>query len=88
LPDSPDYARLSCQRRQHHRRYVAYVERCGLPCQECGGMGGYTEVIDRELGGPWYDCGFCEGTGRTTRHLRGLWLRWKQAEAKAKRRAA
>lgn len=81
-----DHARLASDRARHHRRFVAYVERDGLPCQDCGGRGGYEETIDPWLGGPWYDCGFCEGTGLTTHHLRGLWLRWKRDE-KRKRAA-
>jgi hypothetical protein len=75
----PDYVRRSYRFREHVRRFKAYVAQHGLPCQDCGGRGGYTEVIC-ELGGPFYVCGFCHGTGRTTRHLRGLWLRWKRSE--------
>jgi len=79
-----DYARLSYERRQHVARFRRYVEAYGVPCQDCGGSGGYEETIDPWLGGPWYDCGFCEGTGKTTRWLKGLWLRWKRDEKRAK----
>ena len=75
----PNYARVSYVWRQHHRRFIAYVEAHGLPCQECGGRGGYEEVIC-EGRGPWYECGFCLGTGKTTRWLRGAWLRMRRIE--------
>jgi len=82
-----DYARLAFERRRHHVRFAARVEREGVPCQDCGGRGGYTETIDPWIGGPHYDCGWCEGTGRTTKHLRGLWLRWRKQEKAASRKA-
>ncbi len=72
------YAREIYRRAQHHRRFAAYVEAHGLACQECGGHGGWTnEVMWGQ--GPWEECFFCEGTGRTTRWLRGVWLRWKRS---------
>jgi len=73
-----DYPRLDYYRRRHRERFAALVEKEGLLCQECGGAGEYHEIISSELGGPWYDCGWCEGTGKVTRWLRGQWLRWKR----------
>lgn len=75
-----DYARMDVERRRHHARFVARVKREGLVCQDCGGMGGCVEPIDRWLGGPWAPCGWCEGTGRVTRWLRGRWLRCRRQE--------
>ena len=76
-----DYARFNEQWRRHHERYVRFVQ--GMPrkltCQECGGGGSFHEVVIPETGeGPDYDCGFCEGTGYVTPHMRGQWLRWKR----------
>ena len=69
-----DYARLDYKGREHHRRYSAYVEANGLTCQDCGGMGSLVDdVIDGYA--IKFSCGWCEGTGKMTRHLRGQWLR-------------
>lgn len=75
-------------RHRHHLRYKAYVKTKGngFTCQECGGSGGEIEPVTDEGQGPWYDCGFCEGTGLVTRWMRGQWLRWK-AEEKRKQAA-
>lgn len=70
-----DYARLDYKRRAHHVRFVARVEREGLPCQECRGRGGWWEPVLDDGTGPWCDCGWCQGTGKVTRWLRGVWLR-------------
>lgn len=40
------------------------------PCPHCEGKGGWTEVIDRELGGPHYDCGYCDTNGHVN------WQQW------------
>lgn len=84
--EMPDYPRLYYYEREHHRRFVAYVEQHGLPCQGCGGMGGETYVILDDGTGPWEPCGWCEGTGKVTRWLRGLFLRYMREE-KRKRNA-
>lgn len=76
-----DYARLDYHWQQHHARFAARVERDGLLCQECGGAGGEVDVILDDGTGPWEPCGYCEGTGRVTRWLRGLWLRHRQQMA-------
>jgi hypothetical protein len=34
-----------------------------MKCQICNGEGGWTEVIDREIGGPYYPCQTCNKTG-------------------------
>ena len=49
-----------------------------LICQECGGSGGEVIPICDDGTGPFEECGFCEGTGLMTPHLRGFWLRWKK----------
>jgi hypothetical protein len=30
-------------------------------CPYCKGEGGERDIIDFEIGGPWYPCGFCNG---------------------------
>ena len=77
--EHPNYARMHYVWNQHAARFRRYVEAYGLPCQECRGRGGYEEVI-LEGRGPWYDCGFCYGTGQTTRWLKGVWLRMMREE--------
>lgn len=83
-----DYARWNYIRREHHRRFTAYVEAHGLPCQSCGGMGGETDVILDDGTGPWDECGWCEGTGKVTRWIRGAWLRWMAQERRARKTRA
>ena len=80
-----DYARINYVYRQHHRRFVAHVERHGLLCQECGGRGSeyYTSY-----GEPPEPCGWCETTGKVTRWLRGQWLHMRRAEKRAKKAKA
>lgn len=69
---------------RHHQRYVKYVYGNGMTCQDCGGAGGYKEVILDDGSGPWYGCGWCEGTGLVTRWLRGQWLRYMREEKRKK----
>lgn len=76
-----DYARLDWRWRHHAERFARYVGAHGLPCQECGGRGGEREIILDDGTGPWHTCGWCEGTGKTTRWLRGLWLWDKRRSA-------
>ena len=86
-----DYPRLYRMWAEHRRRFAQYVEAHGLLCQECGGAGGETDVILDDGTGPWDECGWCLGTGKTTRWLRGQWLRWKAEEkrkAKERKQAA
>jgi DnaJ-class molecular chaperone len=78
----PNYAKLTYKWQQHHNRYRRFIQEHGYTCQDCGGAGGETIVISYELGGPWEECGWCEGTGRVTRWTRGIWLRWKKEEKK------
>jgi hypothetical protein len=73
-----DYVRYAYQTHAHHVRYARYVEAHGLICQECGGRGGHIEPVLDWGQGPWEPCGWCEGTGKTTRWLRGLWLTEKR----------
>lgn len=73
-----DYVREWHYQARHHDRFKARVEREGLTCQDCRGAGGYEETISWELGGPWMTCGWCEGTGKVTRWLRGFWLKCKR----------
>jgi hypothetical protein len=73
-----DYRRMAYYWRQSHERYQRYVEAHGLLCQECHGMGGETDVILDDGTGPWEPCGWCQGTGKVTRWVRGMWLRERQ----------
>lgn len=72
------YARLYHKARRHHARWKRRVEsrKPPLVCQECGGAGGETEYVTDD-GGPWMECGWCEGTGLVDNHRRGEWLRWR-----------
>lgn len=70
------YAMLDYKSQEHHVRYrqfIASMER-KLVCQACGGAGGEVEHVD-EHGGPFMHCGWCEGTGYVSPHIRGVWLR-------------
>ena len=83
--DLPDYARMAYVAHQHRRRYVAYVEAHGLPCQDCGGRGCHGYDSDY---GPAEPCGWCETTGKVTRRMRGQWLRCMRDEKRARERKA
>lgn len=73
-----DYARANYITRQHYARFSAYIEKHGLLCQECHGLGSFRGVSDFE---PPESCGWCEGTGRVTRWMRGYWLRMRPRKA-------
>lgn len=75
-----DFPRRHFYQRRHHERLKRFIEAMPkiLTCQECGGAGGHTEVVSPELGGPWEECGYCEGLGRVTPHVRGLWLKYNR----------
>lgn len=80
-----DYAKLHWAHAEHHQRYVRRLEMVPkkLLCQECGGDGGEIEVVcDGQ--GPWFDCGWCEGTGYVFPHRRAEWLRCKAGLKKAR----
>ena len=79
-----DYTKLGWYQRQHHARYKHYVEANGFPCQECRGAGGYVEPVLDYGEGPWFDCGWCEGTGLVTRWDRGRWLACAREAKRAK----
>lgn len=76
-----DYRKLDWYWQQHHERFKRYVLWSGFVCQECHGGGGWTDPILDDGSGPWEACGWCEGIGYVTRHIRGAWLRYKR-EAK------
>ncbi len=83
-----DYKKLDYHYRQHYSRFERYVKQNGLTCSECGGAGGEVIVVLFDEGsGPFEYCGWCEGTGKMTRHMRGLWLKFKREEAREKRLA-
>jgi DnaJ-class molecular chaperone len=75
-----NYAKLNEQIRRHHVRYKQFIDTMPrkLVCQECRGSGEFHESILDYGEGPDYPCGFCEGTGFVTPHMRGQWLRWKR----------
>ena len=77
--EHPNYRRMDYAYRQHHERFRRYVEAHGLVCQDCGGAGGEVDVLFDGMG-PWDPCGWCEGTGKVTRWLRGRYLRMKRDE--------
>lgn len=79
-----DYARMDNEWARHHTRYVRFIDSMPrkLICQECGGVGGYTEACLDDGSGPFFGCGVCESTGYVTPWMRGQWLRWKREEAK------
>ena len=78
-----DYGRHSWFWREHNRRYCqrAMARHPHLLCQECGGAGEYTEVVDPWLGGPTFQCGWCCGGGYVLPRERGYWLRFKRQAA-------
>ncbi len=80
-----DYARSSCYAQRSRKRYRRHVENMPVKlfCQECSGEGGFTEVILDDGTGPWFTCGWCEGTGFLTPHGRGTWLSIKRQEKMA-----
>lgn len=73
----PRYAKMDSDFQRHHARFNRYATAGGLVCQECSGSGGYFDYYRIE---PPDECGWCEGTGFTTRWLRGAWLRMKRDE--------
>lgn len=75
----PDYPRMSYEWQRHHARYKRRVAVDGLDCQECGGAGGERYVLLDDGTGPWEPCGWCEGTGKVTRWMRGFWLRYMRS---------
>ena len=75
--DSYDYAKLYYYSMQHRKRYISRVE-CtidSMSCQDCHGLGGYTEPVLDDGSGPFYECGWCYGTTKVTKWVRGAWLR-------------
>lgn len=45
-----------------------------ITCRTCNGKGGWTEIIDPEIGGPYFDCQACETKG--TISIRRWWSLW------------
>lgn len=80
--ERPNYVRLDYYFKRHVERFVKRVTETddSMPCPLCHGEGGWREIIDPMLGGPWYTCGLCEGTGRTTKHLWGAAMNWLKKE--------
>ncbi len=56
-----------------------------LPCQECGGYGGWTDSLLPDGTGPYEVCWCCDNKGEITPERRGLWLTVKRMEAKENR---
>ena len=73
-----NYAKLSSDYQRHHARFESHVMAHGLTCQECGGLGGEVVPVLETGEGPFERCGWCEGTGRIPKWLRGSWLRSKK----------
>lgn len=86
-----NYHKLDWKYKQHLDRYKSYVNKHGLICQECGGCG--EEIDDSiDFGNDvqpiifhiYQPCGWCEGIGKVTKKVRGLWLRCKKEEKNQK----
>lgn len=71
-----NYVKFDHDYHRHHQRFKRRVEsqKHKLPCQECRGRGGYIEPVLDYGEGPFFICGWCEGTGLLTPWLRGRWL--------------
>ena len=74
-----NYFRFDYLATQHHKRFAKYVEKQGVTCQECSGVGGETEPVLDYGQGPWVRCGWCEGIGKVPKHIRGIWLTYKRS---------
>lgn len=76
-----DYVKLAHYQKRHHERFKRFVESMPRPltCPFCGGAGGHREIVD-EFGGPWFDCGLCEGLGITSPKLWGVGMRMLREE--------
>ena len=70
----------------HHVRYRRFIESMPRPliCQSCSGAGGEHERLTGFYeAGPWFPCGWCEGTGFVTPWMRGQWLRMQREGKRA-----
>lgn len=76
-----DYKKFDYYNWRHHERFKRFVlsRFPKLTCQNCHGRGGEIEIVC-EFGGPWVECGWCEGTGFVTPYARGMWLRFKKED--------
>ena len=72
--------------RRHHVRWRARVEKIGIVCPECHGRKGWIEIVDPYLGGPWYDCGLCEGVGKVDGRRWSEWMHYRKKEKQEHRR--
>lgn len=81
MSETTDYAKLDWRWQHHHERFHRFVTTMPrkLVCQECCGAGGEVEPVTDFGEGPFLMCGFCEGTGLVTPHIRGMWLRSKHS---------
>lgn len=76
---------LDWKYRQHHRRLKRFIESMPrkLPCQECGGSGEFLIEAIEYGRGPMEQCGWCEGLGYMTPHVRGFWLQCQRRKRAA-----
>jgi len=51
-----------------------------VQCAGCHGQGGAVDRVDW-WGGPFEPCGYCQGTGQTTRQMNCWIMRWKKNPA-------
>ena len=45
-------------------------------CRDCHGEGGWRDVTCVDGGGPWDECAYCWGTGKTTRRMNAWIMHW------------
>ena len=54
-------------------------EQCKLvQCAGCHGEGGKVDVVLEDGSGPFDECGYCKGTGRTSRQMNYWIMRWRK----------
>lgn len=86
---------LSAYGARRHKRLEQHVmeRRPRLVCQECGGSG-EAEIDSIDFGGDdcgpimfymYAPCGYCEGIGYVTAHMRGVWLADRRHQAMRRR---
>jgi hypothetical protein len=64
--------------RSWRMRVYDFLIRHFVECPCCNGEGGETEVITDDGRGPYYECGFCNGTGTVYNPIKRFrWWYWE-----------